>query len=202
MRKLYAETQSSEAKAFVDMNTKDMEVAMTGQELRNLILKGEESIRDIWLKETDIEKRNAEILDIYSQMMYREVQAELAKSQISLNYSQVQKVFAEIKNLDADTIVKMTQGAVNIEEANRLKAVTAGVEIQNALDVKYGGSERVTNMVYGGLNAVSGLVGSVAKLIKPFNIETTSETTTTTKIPNYKDETTTTIKRDTKTYTR
>lgn len=202
LRKLYAETQSSEAKAFVDMNTKDMEVAMTGQELRNLILKGEESIRDIWLKETDIEKRNAEILDIYSQMMYREVQAELAKSQISLNYSQVQKVFAEIKNLDADTIVKMTQGAVNIEEANRLKAVTAGVEIQNALDVKYGGSERVTNMVYGGLNAVSGLVGSVAKLIKPFNIETTSETTTTTKIPNYKDETTTTIKRDTKTYTR
>lgn len=202
MQKLFNETEISSVKAFVEKATANTQVALTNQELNNLVLDGQKAIADIMNSEMDLQVKSAKIQDVYSQMMYREVQAELARSAKQLNLAQVEKVFHEIQNLDADTIVKMTQGAVNIEEANRLKSVTAGIDIENALNQKYGGAERVTNMVYGGLNAVSGLVGSVAKLIKPFNVETTSETTTTTKIPNYKDETITTTKRDTKKYTR
>lgn len=153
---------------YVAAATADTNIAMTQQQLSNMYREGMLLIEDIYNTQADTQEKFAKIKDIQSQIMYREVQAELAKANITLTYAQVEQCFANINLMSAQELVALSEGKLNEERANHIKSLTAGQDIENALNQKFGGAQRVVGMVTDSLNSISGLVSSVAHVL-PWN---------------------------------
>lgn len=153
---------------YVAAATADTTIAMSQQQLSNMYREGVLLIEDIYNTQMDTQEKAAKIKDIESQIMYREVQAELAKANINLTYAEVEQCFANINLMSAQELVALSEGALNEERANHIKSLTAGQDIENALNQKYGGAQRVVGMVTDSLNSISGVVSSVADVL-PWN---------------------------------
>ena len=153
---------------YVAAATAENEIAMSSQQLTNMYREGMLLIEDIANRSMDTQEKKANIDNIYSEIMYREVQAELARANINLSYAEVEQCFANISLMSAQELVELSEGKLNEERANHIKSLTAGQDIQNALDKKYGGAQRIVGMVTDSLNSVSGVVSSVADVL-PWN---------------------------------
>lgn len=153
---------------FINIATRDTKIAMTNQELNNLVSEGVLLISDIVNRDADTELKMALIQDTYSQMAYREVQSSLAEAKINLTNAEIEQCFANINLLSAQELVALSDGKLKEEQAKQIKEHTEGLKIENELNRRYGGAQRITGMVYDGLDSLSGLASSVADLL-PWN---------------------------------
>ena len=150
---------------FINIATRDTKIAMTNQELNNLVSEGVLLISDIVNRDADTELKMALIEDTYSQIAYREVQARLAESKINLTEAEVKQCFANIRLLSAQELVALSEGKLTEAQAEQIKEQTKGIEIENELNRRYGAAQRITGMVYDGLDSLSGVVDSFAKFL-------------------------------------
>lgn len=153
---------------YVANATKDDKVAMSHQELNNLYSTGMKLIAEIANTEMDTDKKAEEIRNIQSEILYRDIQSQLARANISLTYAEVEQCFANISLMSAQELVALSENKLNLEKANEIIAITEGHNIENDLNRRYGGAQRVQSIVSGYIDSASGLVSSVADVL-PWN---------------------------------
>lgn len=120
-----------------EMHTFDKRMASVAAEIAEATKENEIAMSDASLEELEanieyLVKRgkltDQQILDYYSIWAERSVQTELMQSQITLNAQEASMFYHKLANMDADTLVKLSQGKLNEEEAKKAIAEAKQIE--------------------------------------------------------------------------
>lgn len=157
------------AQADIIEATKDTQIAMSEQELENMRWDMKYTISQISRTETLNKETEMICLDYLSIWAQRDLQNELLKNNIKLTAQEADLFYVKLANMEADTLVKLSKGKLNEEQANvaiadakRIEALTK--EIPADAKVRRN-TMRWDTYFNGSVDAIGNCAGNIARVI-------------------------------------